>query len=376
MPPYLSALAAHLVCHTAVVVDHQFVEPSLAELYDVFHPWERRGDFGFYLPLVMSAKAVLDVGCGTGELLRRARDAGHTGRLCGLDPAGAMLGQARMRSDIEWTLGDLSTVAWDQEFDLIVMTGHAFQVFLEDDEVRSSLSKIRSVLTEDGHFGFETRNPSVRAWTSWTPDNAVEVQTSAGFVVRMAHEVEAPLDGQVVSFTTTFTSPGWDRPQVSRSTLRFLDADSLSSFLSDAGLAIEEQFGDWDRHPLTDTSPEIITIVRRSRGAEILIVLSGTATCLVRGVEEARFGPGNFFGEVATLDGGPRTATVVASTDMEVLVLSGFEFEMSSPEVAHRMLGDGSPTPAGERQSSGVNWPTRLQSARSGRSRPRMSITT
>jgi hypothetical protein len=37
----------------------------------------------------------------------------------------------------------------------------------------------------------------------------------------------------------------------------------LASFLSDAGLAIEEQFGDWVRHPLTDTSPEIITIARR-----------------------------------------------------------------------------------------------------------------
>ena len=61
------------------------------------------------------------------------------------------------------------------------------------------------------------------------------------------------------------TLPGTrrDRPKVSRSTLRFLDAESLSSFLSDAGLAIEEQFGDWDRQPLTDTSPEIITIARR-----------------------------------------------------------------------------------------------------------------
>ncbi len=78
-----------------------------------------------------------------------------------------------------------------------------------------------------------------------------------------------------------------------------------------------------------------------NRGAEVLIVVSGTATCLVQGVEEARFGPGDFFGEVATLDGGPRTATVVAGTDMEVLVLNKFEFEMlvkSSPEVAHRML--------------------------------------
>jgi SAM-dependent methyltransferase len=248
---------------TAVVVDRVFSEPGLAELYDVLHPWERRGDFGFYLPVVMSAEAVLDVGCGTGALLRRAREAGHAGRLCGLDPADAMLDQARTRSDIEWTLGDLASLAWEQEFDLVVMTGHAFQVFVEDDEIRASLATIRSALTEDGHFAFETRNPLVRAWEDWTPDNTIEVVGADGAVLRMAHEVETPVDGDVVSFTTTFTSPGWDRPQVSRSTLRFLAADSLASFLSDAGLAIEEQFGDWARHPLTDTSPEIITIARR-----------------------------------------------------------------------------------------------------------------
>ena len=225
--------------------------------------WETRADSRFYLPLVMSAGAVLDVGCGTGALLHGARQAGHRGRLCGLDPADGMLRQARQRPDIEWVFGDLGSVGWDQEFDLVVMTGHAFQVLVEDDEIRTSLAAIRCALTDGGRFAFETRNPLVREWECWTPDNAVEVVDSSGAAVRMVHEVETPVDGDVVSFNITFTSPAWGRPQVSRSSLRFLDADALSWFLSAAGFAIAEQFGDWDRHLLTDTSREIITIARR-----------------------------------------------------------------------------------------------------------------
>src|SRR5205807_38006 len=121
------------------MIERQFTEDRLAALYDLFHPPERRDDFAFYRQLVMAAGAVLDVGCGTGALLRRAREAGHSGRLCGLDPAGGMLEQARARSDIEWVLGDLSSVGWDREFDLVVMTGHAFQEFVEHDAIRAAL---------------------------------------------------------------------------------------------------------------------------------------------------------------------------------------------------------------------------------------------
>lgn len=245
------------------MVDRQFADVGLAALYDLFCPWEQRDDLAFYLPLVMSAPAVLDVGCGTGMLLHRARQAGHAGRLCGLDPGVGMLEQARRRSDIEWVLGDLASARWDREFDLVVMTGHAFQVLVTDDEVRRSLAAVRSALTAGGRFAFETRNPPARAWQRWTPDNAVEVGDGRGGLVRMEHEVQALVEGDLVSFVTTFTGPGLDGPQVSRSTLRFLDAAALSVFLADAGLAVQEQFGDWDRQPLTGTSPEIITIAGR-----------------------------------------------------------------------------------------------------------------
>jgi SAM-dependent methyltransferase len=251
------------------VADIQFSDARLAALYDAFCPWDDRDDFGFYLPLVMSARAVLDVGCGTGTLLHAARRAGQAGRLCGLDPAPGMLAQARQRPDIEWVQGDLASAGTLSGFDLIIMTGHAFQVLVTDDELRAALAAARSALATDGRFVFETRNPLARAWQRWTPQHATAVRDATGAVVQMAHEVQAVSDGVLdgdgtVSFVTTYTSPAWDQPQVSHSTLRFLGPPALAGFLSGAGLAIEQQFGDWDRQPLSGTSPEIITIARRA----------------------------------------------------------------------------------------------------------------
>ena len=68
--------------------------------------------------------------------------------------------------------------------------------------------------------------------------------------------------GDTVSFTSTYSSPRWPEPKLSRSTLRFLDAPALASFLADAGLTAEQQFGDWDRSALRAGSPEIITVAR------------------------------------------------------------------------------------------------------------------
>ncbi len=243
------------------MADLIFADTELAALYDRMNPG--RADFDFYMPMVMAAASVLDVGCGTGFMLHEARKAGHAGRLCGLDPAPGMLAQAAKRTDIEWILGDLSSVAWAGDFDLVVMTGHAFQVFVEDADLLAALSAIRAALSDNGRFAFETRNPSARAWETWDSEERPAVDGPDGGRVRMARRVIAPFDGRVVSFTHTFQSDAWDRPRVSHSTLRFLDKAALDNALAEAGLAAEAQFGDWDRSPLTDASPEIIIIARR-----------------------------------------------------------------------------------------------------------------
>jgi len=239
-----------------------FADAELAALYDRMNPG--RDDFDFYMPMVMAAGSVLDVGCGAGAMLHQARKAGHGGRLCGLDPAPGMLAQARQRDDIEWITGDLSSVAWNGDFDLVVMTGHAFQVFLEDEDVRAALAAVRAILRPDGRFAFETRNPLARAWETWGSEERPAADGPDGERIRMTRRVTTPFDGRVVTFSHTFQSDGWDRPKISHSTLRFLDKASLDGALAQAGLEIASRFGDWDRSSFGDASPEIITIARRA----------------------------------------------------------------------------------------------------------------
>lgn len=245
------------------MVDRSFADLSLAALYDALHPWGPGDDF--CLGYVMSAGAVLDVGCGTGRLLRRARAEGQPGRLVGLDPAAAMLVQARRHEPgVEWVLGDLLARDWRHAFDLVVMTGHAFQVLLRDEDVRRSLRAVRAALTEGGRFVFETRNPGARPWEAWTPERVREAGDEAGRVVRVWHQVEEPVAGDRVTFAETFACDGWQAPVVSRTTLRFLTPDALDTFLYEAGLTVVERYGDWGRGPLTPTSPEIITVAARA----------------------------------------------------------------------------------------------------------------
>jgi CRP/FNR family transcriptional regulator, cyclic AMP receptor protein len=56
-------------------------------------------------------------------------------------------------------------------------------------------------------------------------------------------------------------------------------------------------------------------------GEAMYVVLSGGARVTRGGRTVARLVPGDFFGELSALDGGPRTASIVADTPMELLRL-------------------------------------------------------
>jgi CRP/FNR family transcriptional regulator, cyclic AMP receptor protein len=61
-------------------------------------------------------------------------------------------------------------------------------------------------------------------------------------------------------------------------------------------------------------------------GVGLFMILDGTAKVTIGGRTRATLGPGDFFGEVALLDGGPRSATVTATSDVRLLGITEWVF--------------------------------------------------
>ena len=105
----------------------------------------------------------------------------------------------------------------------------------------------RDGLTDGGRFVFETRDPLVRAWERWTPEDAVEKTDPTGNVVRMAlDEVETPVTGDG-SLHHHIQQPGLGSSSAESEHSEVPGCRSPREHLSAADLVIEEQFGDWVR---------------------------------------------------------------------------------------------------------------------------------
>jgi len=63
-----------------------------------------------------------------------------------------------------------------------------------------------------------------------------------------------------------------------------------------------------------------------SGGAAFFLIESGTATVSVGGQERAGLGPGEYFGEIALIDEGARSATITANEDLVCQGLTYWDF--------------------------------------------------
>src|SRR5215216_2803441 len=75
--------------------------------------------------------------------------------------------------------------------------------------------------------------------------------------------------------------------------------------------------------------------------ARLYIITDGTAEVRVHGKKVDEIGPGDYFGEIAVIDGEPRAATVTATSPVSALSLANFNVKVlvrTMPDIGLKML--------------------------------------
>jgi SAM-dependent methyltransferase len=240
--------------------DVHYENPKLAAIYELDSGWAEDNDF--YLSLAgPPPRTILDLGCGTGLLCDAYAARGH--EVTGADPSPAMLAVARGKphaGKVDWVQSFAQDYQSTKRFDLITMTGHAFQVLLDDADILATFAAMRQHLKPAGVIAFESRNPAIDWANAWRYD--IVLKAPGATIVETRHVLARETDR--MTFELRYRFP--DEVLVSRSELRFLPSPSIERLLNASGLRVQKLLGDWDGSVFDPAaSREMIFIVQHHR---------------------------------------------------------------------------------------------------------------
>ena len=241
--------------------DRLYHDPALADFYDLENGWERSPDFAYCHALAAEASSVLDLGCGTGALAA-ALSGNRT--VVGVDPAPAMLAIARGRrgaDGVEFIEGDARALRLGRRFELVVLTGHAFQVFLTREDRAAALATIAAHLAPGGRFLFDSRNPACREWEEWGPEASMRTVAHPRFGTVSAWN-DAALDPAtgIVTYETHYEIRATGKRLSAASRIAFPAREELESLIAEAGLRTERWLGDWEGNAWHPAASELIPL--------------------------------------------------------------------------------------------------------------------
>jgi SAM-dependent methyltransferase len=275
----------------------------VSEYYDSVPPVAARQDLEFYRRLAgETGGPILELGCGTGRILLAQAEAGH--RVVGLDLSEAMLERARaklarqpaeVRARVRLVQRDMTSFELGEKFRLVTIPFRPFQHLLEVSQQLACLAAAYRHLEPGGTLALDFFHTDPRrmldphrfALRGDLPDRApgddpgrrAEPESAPE---RYPHpEVELPGGRRVllserttgfhratqtndVELIYTVTEPdGRQERFVFAFTVRYFFRYEVEHLLARAGFRLLATWGNFDRSPLSDDSPEMIFTAAR-----------------------------------------------------------------------------------------------------------------
>ncbi len=253
--------------------------PLFAEFYDHTPIYAARADVPFYVDCARHASGkTLELGCGTGRILIPTAAAGCN--IVGLDASGFMLERCRTKLERQPTevqrrarlaQGNMIDFNLNESFALITIPFRGFQHLLRTEEQLSCLSCVHRHLAPGGRLVFDAFQPNPRYLhdpeyleereefgETPLPDGRSFRRTWRIAAYRRAEQINE------IEFIYYLThADGTKERIVEPFPLRYFYRFELEHLLARAGLRLTNLYGDFDRTPLRDDSPEMIFVAER-----------------------------------------------------------------------------------------------------------------
>jgi SAM-dependent methyltransferase len=248
-------------------------------LYDSVTLYNARPDVDFYVEEALThGGPVLEVGCGTGRVLIPAARQGA--EITGVDRSPRMLAQCRARlaeerpevqKNVKLFQADMRDFDLKTQFSLIMIPFRPLQHLVAVSEQLAALRAIHRHLAPGGRLVFDVFNPNLRYLVednSHEREDTAEVMLPDGRSFRRTSRVAAVhIADQYNEVELIYYVRGTDgkiERLVQGFPMRWYWRYEVEHLLTRCGFRVKAIFGDFNRSPLTDVSPEMIFMAERT----------------------------------------------------------------------------------------------------------------
>jgi SAM-dependent methyltransferase len=235
-------------------------------LYDLLFAAEPHATF--YKALAREQRGnVLELACGTGQLLVPIAELGWRG--VGLDVHPAMLAAAGARArnaEVEVTLleGNMRDFALTEVFSLVFVARNSLLHLHTRDDFRRFFASVRDHLADGGLLAFDVFNPSVSLLAGRSEQRRLVERVAYPGRGTLTVEASTDYDEQSqVNRATWFVSSEAEKDLlVAPLHLRCLFPEELTLMLEHFGFSLEARYGDFSSGPFRSSSRQQICVCR------------------------------------------------------------------------------------------------------------------